>query len=300
MTRTLAAAAFAVLLALVPAAAPADDALAGQALFLRRCAACHGPDGAGDGPARAWLESPPRDLRTGFLDRYATPELVERLRSGARLAIEFDPEAIRQRSADTEALVAYLGSLPRTDWARVDRGSFVYLQRCESCHGVWGAPPAALPAGVAPIRDLASSAFQKSHSDSELLTAVRHGRKGMPALVPRIEEAEALDLVRFVRQLSPGYVIWQQTCVNCHGERGNGVGSFVESMQLPSVTLDAAWFARTDPDDLRLHIWHMLDDHRPRMPHFGEQLGEEEARRIILYLQSRPALPAAATPAAGR
>jgi putative copper resistance protein D len=39
----------------------------GQALFAAHCAACHGPRGAGDGPAAAGLTPPPPDLRAHHL-----------------------------------------------------------------------------------------------------------------------------------------------------------------------------------------------------------------------------------------
>jgi mono/diheme cytochrome c family protein len=43
---------------------PADPVLAdlGAAVFLRRCAVCHGEDGRGNGPAAGALRTPPADL----------------------------------------------------------------------------------------------------------------------------------------------------------------------------------------------------------------------------------------------
>lgn len=44
--------------------AHADDEVAGGAIeFKAHCAACHGENGAGDGPAAAALRNPPPDLR---------------------------------------------------------------------------------------------------------------------------------------------------------------------------------------------------------------------------------------------
>ncbi|HEY4693311.1 MAG TPA: c-type cytochrome [Bellilinea sp.] len=47
-----------------PLAGNADAATAGGVLFTERCASCHGPAGAGDGPAAAALTPPPADLKT--------------------------------------------------------------------------------------------------------------------------------------------------------------------------------------------------------------------------------------------
>lgn len=275
-----------------PAVEPSpDEMLAGQALFLKKCAGCHGADGAGDGAARDWLAAPPRDLRTGFLDRYSTPELIDRVLLGAPLQIELDPEAMRQRARQTEVVVDYLEELPRVDWRSVDRGAELYLHRCESCHGPWGTPPTAGTEGADSIPDLGSAHFQAGTSDTELETTVRHGRHGMPALVPQIEADDALDLVRFLRHLSPGFTIYDQTCAQCHGDHGQGVGSLAETDALPTVTFDAAYFARADPEDLRVMTWHMLGEHQPHMPHFRSRLSPDEARRIVSYLQSRTSLP---------
>ena len=60
----------------------------------------------------------------------------------------------------------------------------MYADRCEACHGAYGAPTNdPTPSGKTP-RDLASPAFQQSTSDAELKQAVRHGHHYMPALVP--------------------------------------------------------------------------------------------------------------------
>lgn len=58
----------ATLLGTVPPARAADrpvtglDAVAGKKLYLRECAACHGPRGDGKGPAAAFLDPKPRDF----------------------------------------------------------------------------------------------------------------------------------------------------------------------------------------------------------------------------------------------
>jgi mono/diheme cytochrome c family protein len=59
-----------VLIGLAACGAPprgnADGGVASAAeLFELHCSACHGPDGAGDGPAVPWLFPPPRDFTQG-------------------------------------------------------------------------------------------------------------------------------------------------------------------------------------------------------------------------------------------
>lgn len=51
------------MLAAMPASASAQSIDFGQALFAQNCAACHGAEGAGDGPVAAHLDPKPADLR---------------------------------------------------------------------------------------------------------------------------------------------------------------------------------------------------------------------------------------------
>ena len=59
-----------------PSAEPAEG-VSGRELYLRHgCAACHGPEGRGDGPVAPSLEPPPRDLRDPAAYRVGTSVAV--------------------------------------------------------------------------------------------------------------------------------------------------------------------------------------------------------------------------------
>lgn len=257
----------------------------GARLYREQCAACHGADGRGDGPDAALLLVPPRDLRDGVLTAHPPDALTARVLDGRRLLLLPDPAAMRRRAADVETLVAYLHRLPTVDWARADHGRALYIDRCAECHGPYGTPPANLPAGVRAPRTLADAALQ-ALPDAEFIAVVQHGRRGMPALVPRLTAEEAADIAAFVRLLSPGFQTYTQYCAACHGDHGIGHGSFVEEPAQPTVIFDAAYFARTDPEALRARAWHMLDERQPTMPHFRGALSEEQVRAILLYLRA--------------
>ncbi len=51
-----------------PLANSADAAAAGATLFAERCSSCHGPEGAGDGPAAASLDPKPTNLKVAVPD----------------------------------------------------------------------------------------------------------------------------------------------------------------------------------------------------------------------------------------
>jgi mono/diheme cytochrome c family protein len=272
-------------LAPVPRTASATD---GRELYGRHCASCHGRNARGDGPDAGFFVTPPRDLRSGFLAKYSTDDLVRRIRTGAPLALALDAAALRDRATEVEALAAHLERLPTVDWRLVERGEELFVDRCEICHGQNGQPGRGShpPAGVHAPRDLTDPAFQKGLRDEQVATAVHDGHRHMPALMPRVPESDLPALVAYVRLLSPGYVLYDRYCAACHGDDGRGTGTFAEATMRPSVIFDQAYFRQRDPEQVCAKIWHMLDTQRPAMPHLRRTLSEQQARAVVAYLKS--------------
>lgn len=266
-----------------PAGATSEPS-SGMYLYRRHCANCHGLDANGDGPNSIWLAARPRNLRGGWLSQQPLERLIDRVIAGRALRLEIDPQAMRQRATDVDAVVAHLERLARVDWDEVDAGWESYLMRCESCHGAYGQPSQKVPGSTATIRDLGDPAYQKATSDSELLQAIQHGRRGMPALVPQVHQEDAVELLQFVRLLSPGFKIYSEACAGCHGEDGRGAGSLAEPLDMPSVVFNSEYFAEVDREALLVKAWHMVGKHKPLMPHFQEELSRDQVRAILEYL----------------
>lgn len=268
--------------ALAPAAAePIPD---GAQLYFRHCAACHGIGGGGDGPDANLFRPGPRNLRDGLLESRDTSELVTSILAGARRPLALDPQALRARLKDTEAIVAHLEAIPEINWRLAERGQDLYLDRCKSCHGVFGRPPWQDTSAPTP-RDLSTRAFQQGVQDDELVRAVRHGRPGMPAIPTLRSDADARALVAFVRVLSPGFELYSRHCASCHGDDGHPQREFVEPRHRPTAVFDRPWLARRDPTQLRAAVTHMLEERHPGMPHFWNTLSEPEVRAIVRYLR---------------
>lgn len=264
--------------------APAAD-FDGRLLYLTRCASCHGHQGRGDGPDAEVFAEKPRDLRAGLLEEYSTDDLVRRIRASTALELALDPSALKERADEVDAVVTHLERLPGINWETTVRGWGVYTDRCEVCHGRYGAPTKDLPAGVRPPRDLSQPVFQSAIGDRELATAVRHGRKGMPVLVPRVDESAVKPLAAFVRLLSPGLALYSRYCATCHGDDGLGAHNPPGSLGMPEVTFDRRYFAPSDSERLHIAVWHMLANEKPAMPHFRSTITEPEARAIVDYLK---------------
>lgn len=260
----------------------------GMGLYLRHCAPCHGDDARGGGPNAALFANTPRDLREGFLRRYPTDDLVARVLEGRPLRLALDIGALKRHSSQVGAIERHMRRLPELDWLQIEHGWSIYAERCTLCHGPFGKPQGEPPKGVRPPRDLGSADFQKSVDDAALLQAVRHGRAGMPALVPRLRTDEAEKVIAFVRLLGPGFEGYSKFCGQCHGDDGVGIGNFDSTVEAPAVTFDRDYFARVDQAHLRESIWHMLYQEKPTMPHFRGALGEPEVRLIVDYLRALP------------
>jgi mono/diheme cytochrome c family protein len=118
-----------------------------------------------------------------------------------------------------------------------------------------------------------------------MIAAIRHGRSAMPA-IPRLrDEGKARQLVPFVRILTPGFRTYSSYCAPCHGDDGRGGGVLASGENAPTVVFDQRWAAALSEEDLRRRVAHMLNEHRPVMPHFRGRLSDEELRAVVRHLK---------------
>ena len=69
------------------AAIPAES----QTIFTQRCTPCHGPSGAGDGPASAALSPKPRNFTDKAWQKSVTDEHIEKIVVGGGAAVGKSP-----------------------------------------------------------------------------------------------------------------------------------------------------------------------------------------------------------------
>ncbi|MCC6502264.1 MAG: c-type cytochrome [Deltaproteobacteria bacterium] len=145
----------------------------GKAIYSRLCAFCHGIEGAGDGPAAAYLNPPPRDFTLGLykwkstkFDEYApSDDDLARMISGMRSHDSIPgwdgmnatsmpgwsdllgKEEVSHVAAYLKSLAGYdnapksaidLSGKVKADSASVERGKTLFKDRCAECHGVSG------------------------------------------------------------------------------------------------------------------------------------------------------------------
>lgn len=96
----------------------------------------------------------------------------------------------------------------------LNRGEFVYMQRCRGCHGQHGAGDGPYASSLTPRpADLTSGEYPRLApdgalpSDQVLARAIREGIEGTP-MGPQPVEGEDLDaVVQYVKTLAP---VWRQ------------------------------------------------------------------------------------------
>lgn len=60
-----------------------DEVAAGKAIYVARCALCHGPEGKGDGPAAAGLNPKPRNHTDGtYMKTLSDEQLIQVIHTG--------------------------------------------------------------------------------------------------------------------------------------------------------------------------------------------------------------------------
>jgi mono/diheme cytochrome c family protein len=219
------------------------EALAlGQSVYLKQCAACHGPEGNGDGEAAYLLYPRPRNFRTGSFRLVSTWErlptdddlfaTISRGMPGSAMpSWQHLPEATRW------ALVAYVKSLvekpiviaaatdpppgrdmgtgiirvpdePPFDAQAAARARELFADGCASCHGPTGKGDGTTDqedeTGVPTRpRDLSTGVFKGSPVSADLYRRIVAGIPGTP--MPQSEwayGADAWHLVHFILDMS--------------------------------------------------------------------------------------------------
>jgi mono/diheme cytochrome c family protein len=259
------------------AAAPGKggaDVERGRALYVERCARCHGADGRGGGVDAQRFDALPVDLvGSALLANNSNERIATRILNGPGYWLEsYRTQVVPAYTPRTDAIERFLRRLPEVKWDDVDAGETLYRARCVGCHGSFGAER--LPRRSAPAED--DRRFAAVADDRELARLARHEGPGMPELRPPLGLAESEKVASFLRLLSPGYALYERHCVACHGPHG----------RTEWLTFDERYFRKLAPGELRERIWYMLRGLQKSMPHFEGTLSRAEVEDILAYLRS--------------
>jgi cytochrome c oxidase cbb3-type subunit 2/cytochrome c oxidase cbb3-type subunit I/II len=111
----------------------------GGEVFAANCASCHGPTGAGDGPASPTLQPKPADLRAALFDERRLSAVLWNGVTGTSM-----PAWRELPQRDLKDVMTFIETLHRPDStapptaAQLAEGAAVFSQNCVSCHGATG------------------------------------------------------------------------------------------------------------------------------------------------------------------
>ena len=113
-------------------------------------------------------------------------------------------------------------------------------------------------------------------------------------IVPPDEKARKNPLTTSEANLTAAKKIYEDRCVNCHGDTGKGDGS--EAMMYdpaPADLTDAAAMSKVTDGE----IYYQITQGRKPMPSFKNRLNENERWQLVLLVRSFAANPTAPPPA---
>jgi mono/diheme cytochrome c family protein len=252
----------------------AVDVERGRAIYVERCAHCHGADGRGGGVDAHRFDAAPVDLvGSGLLAKNSNERLAARILNGPGYWVEsYRTRVVPTYTPRTDAIERFLRRLPNVKWQDVDAGNAIYRTRCIGCHGSFGAER--LPRRSDSTAD--DRRFAAVPDDRELARLARHDAPQIPALQPPLEPADSEKVASFLRLLSPGYALYERYCVACHGPHG----------RTEWLTFDERYFRKLAPGELRERVWYMLRGLQESMPHFEGRLSRAEVEDVVSYLRS--------------
>jgi mono/diheme cytochrome c family protein len=239
----------------------------GREVYTQQCAGCHGTTGAGDGPAAAYLDPPPRDYRKGVFKFISTPrgnkprreDLVRIIRHGAKGTSM--PSFPWMAHDDLEDVIDYVKSLSmrgQLELALIQE-SEDNLEENDSYD----------PERVAELTESIGSDWNQAASLAIL---------PQTPMVPYTDEAIELGARAFV----------QESCYKCHGIDGRGNRQFNVGKDEWGRTAYAANIAAGTlhggrrPVDIYRRIYSGING--TPMPGFGSALASQNKLDTIWHL----------------
>ena len=172
-------------------------------------------------------------------------------------------------------------------------GAQIYEDECSQCHGSkgMGDGPQAAQLSV-PAAALGLSNVANQYTPAEWYTIVTHGNmeKFMPDFA-NLTDRQRWDVVAYAMSLSTpedmihqGQILYQQNCIDCHGQDGKGNGPDANSLSSkPANFTNQAFMAQISSATLFQVITSGI---APDMPAYQDTLNDNARLAVVAYLRS--------------
>jgi mono/diheme cytochrome c family protein len=177
----------------------APNAAGGAAIYVEKCAPCHGDSGLGDGPRASQLSIPVAALGDPQVARSSTPAEWFMMVTVGNLE-RFMPPFTSLTDRERWDVVAYAFSLSHpADPA--GQGQALYEANCANCHGQGGLGDGAEAADSQP-RSFKDQEYMAAFSDQALFDAITAGVAPTMPAYSQLSEDERWTLTAYVRSFT--------------------------------------------------------------------------------------------------
>lgn len=277
----------------------------GKVLYEKHCAYCHGLDGRADTPVGRLLKPRPRNFADPVeMARVTRDRIYRAIRDGRQGTAMPAWEGVlgeTQMGDMTDYIQSLVPPLPRTLSAgelSLEIGRRIYERECAICHGTDGrADTKAAKILIPRPRNLADPIEMGRVDDGRMYAAIKLGRPGtgMAGWGELLSPVEIIDLMRYIRSLVqplPGAMtrakldlavagkIFEQHCVTCHGEKGDGQTPLGRSLVPPARNLKL-----TQLTDREMAQVIARGRAGTAMAPWGGILNSEDIRRVIFFIR---------------
>ncbi len=198
---------------------------------------------------------------------------------------------------------------PPLDTARRERGTTVFANFCQCCHGPLGLGngPVALGGFPPPASLQAERAVQMK--DGQMFHVLTYGQGNMPSVAAQLSDDDRWSVILYVRmtlqapstpapaatRMQAVAQLFNETCAGCHGQDGAGNPAMKKALPLiPNFTSLAWQMSQTE-----VAIVNQINyGTAPMMPAFRYKLKPEEVVGLAVYVRSFAAHQPGAAPAA--
>jgi mono/diheme cytochrome c family protein len=209
---------------------------------------------------------------------------------------------LRYRATPEDAVRAGLelhNPFTKEDERRRRRGSLVFANFCQVCHGPFGEGNGPSTLGGLPPPPSLLGERARQMPDGQMFHVLTYGQGRMPSVAPQLEAEDRWCAILYVRQIQQSQrpsgapsaitpknmaLLFKQNCAGCHGEDGSGS---VIRKALPNIPdfSSLAWQA----SQTEMALVNQIDyGSLPLMPSFRYKLTREQVQGLAVYVRSFP------------